>query len=189
MKKYILVSICFILITSFNFAENKEISFFFFDDNIKNFYEKYFKIHGIEHTVDGAYIKINYDINLIKNILQIEKLRMEIIRNNIANALTTRTTNGEFYYRQYIDLNSEGEVIIKEDKDSNPRIVYDPLHPDSIKEEKLNGYVLYPNIYLPNECYDLIIAIQFYNGIVDYIQRNNIGIVIEKIMERSIESK
>ncbi len=117
----------------------------------------------------------NFDISA--TALTAERLRMDLISNNIANANTTRTKEGGPYTRkvpvfmEVIDeaLNSRGQMIarpagvkvvrIKPDENP-PRLVYDPSHPDA----NADGYVLYPDINPVVEMVNLISASRSYEA-------------------------
>ena len=99
-----------------------------------------------------------------------ERLRMDVIAENLANAETTRTPQGGPYQRQEVVLEqaspSFGEVLggvrvagIVNDT-SPPRRVYDPGHPDADKQ----GYVTLPNVNPVNEMVDLITAQRGYEA-------------------------
>ncbi|MDX6547602.1 MAG: flagellar basal-body rod protein FlgC [Gaiellales bacterium] len=99
-----------------------------------------------------------------------ERLRMDVIAENLANANTTRGANGQPYQRQEVLLQqaspSFGQVLggvqvagIVNDP-SPPRKVYDPGHPDADK----NGYVTLPNVNPVNEMVDLITASRGYEA-------------------------
>jgi flagellar basal-body rod protein FlgC len=114
--------------------------------------------------------------------LTAERLRMDVISNNIANANTTRTVEGGPYIRQRVVfaprfdpaptfsplipmMTPEGLPVgvrvtsIQKDP-SPPKLVYDPGHPDANAE----GYVAYPNVNLANEMVDLISASRAYQA-------------------------
>ncbi|HET6847368.1 MAG TPA: flagellar basal body rod protein FlgC [Gaiellales bacterium] len=99
-----------------------------------------------------------------------ERLRMDVIAENLANAETTRTPEGGPYRRQEVVLEQAsptfGEVLggvrvagIVSDT-SPPRRVYDPGHPDADKQ----GYVTLPNVNPVNEMVDLITAQRGYEA-------------------------
>ena len=116
--------------------------------------------------------------------LTAERLRMDVISNNIANANTTRTEQGGAYHRRYVvfmprekELESfedmlqhamgyrrtAGEgvraVAIMEDDQQGP-LVYDPSHPDANEE----GYVEKPNVNIVSEMVDMITAHRAYEA-------------------------
>ena len=99
-----------------------------------------------------------------------ERLRMDVIAENLANADTTRTQSGGPYRRQEVVLQeagpSFGQVLggvqvagIVSDP-TPPRKVYDPGHPDADKQ----GYVTMPNVNPVNEMVDLITAQRGYEA-------------------------
>lgn len=119
-------------------------------------------------------------INVSASGLTAERLRMDIISKNIANANTTRTSSGTPYRRQVpVFKQSEAtfsqvlqsaknggqtgngvEVVgIKEDK-TPFRKVYDPGHPDSDKD----GYVQMPNIDIVTEMINMISSTRAYEA-------------------------
>lgn len=105
--------------------------------------------------------------------LSAERLRMEITANNIANASTTRTEDGEPYRRQAVvfsavmdgasskgDANRGVEVVgIESDMTEFP-VVYNPGHPHA--DEK--GFVKLSNVRIPDEMVDLITASRSYEA-------------------------
>ena len=116
--------------------------------------------------------------------LTAERLRMDVISNNIANANTTRTKNGGAYHRRYVvfkprernvenfekalkNAMGEGQKIgegvraaaIKEDTSQGP-LVYDPGHPDA----NADGYVEKPNVNMVTEMVDMITAHRAYEA-------------------------
>ena len=114
--------------------------------------------------------------------LAAERLRMDTIASNIANATTTRGENGKPYIRKVAvfqenlnkELNSKGKVEeqflgvkavgIEEDK-SPLRRVYDPTNPDADS----TGYVTMPNVNILNEMADMIAATRSYEANVNAI--------------------
>ncbi|HOB19535.1 MAG TPA: flagellar basal body rod protein FlgC [Candidatus Atribacteria bacterium] len=115
--------------------------------------------------------------------LSAERLRMDTITSNIANATTTRTEDGGPYRRKIAvfqeELRTEIDrqtgaarkavsgvkaVGIVEDQSPLQR-VYDPGHPDADEE----GYVLMPNVNILNEMVDMIAATRTYEANVTAI--------------------
>ncbi|WP_459478683.1 flagellar basal body rod protein FlgC [Clostridium saccharoperbutylacetonicum] len=105
--------------------------------------------------------------------LSAERLRMDTITSNMANANTTRSADGSGAYvrkvavfQEALDANKEmaGVKAVKIEKDSSPlRKVYDPTHPDADK----NGYVTMPNVNVLNEMADMMVASRSYEANVD----------------------
>ncbi|HEX4612120.1 MAG TPA: flagellar basal body rod protein FlgC [Urbifossiella sp.] len=104
-----------------------------------------------------------------------ERLRMEVVANNIANAHSTRSANGGPFRRQDVvfaevlggavrpgglpDLRGVRAVDVVEDPSELPR-VYTPGHPDADAE----GFVRMPNVQLPIEMVNLITAARAYEA-------------------------
>ena len=131
-------------------------------------------------------------INTASSGLTAQRTRLDVIADNIANANTTRTTEGgpfrrsrvifrprvsQPYWRgpflpEYLDNGvGRGVRIVKIDKDydSEPRLVYDPTHPDAIKTGPRKGYVEFPNVNVVNEMVDMISASRSYEANVAVI--------------------
>lgn len=109
--------------------------------------------------------------------LQAEKLRMEIVGQNIANAHTTRGPDGKAYARQVVlfeekllqlGLQQDGRMATAKGvqvrdvvtDDTLGPLVYNPGHPDA--DEK--GMVRLPNVNLTHEMVDLIAASRSYEA-------------------------
>jgi flagellar basal-body rod protein FlgC len=100
-----------------------------------------------------------------------ERLRMDVIADNLANADTTRGPNGGPYRRKEVVLESGGagsfdQVLagvhaagIVEDQ-SPLRRVYDPGHPDADAQ----GYVTMPNVNSVTEMVDLVTSTRGYEA-------------------------
>jgi len=119
--------------------------------------------------------------------LTAERLRMDIIANNIANANTTRTQAGGPYRRQMavmgsrpsfaaamtnalgeapaeteiVDTVGRGVRVLQVVADQRPfKVKFDPTHPDA----DANGYVQLPNVDTVTEMVDLIAASRAYEA-------------------------
>jgi len=126
-------------------------------------------------------------INTAASGLTAQRLRQDVISNNIANATTTRTPDGGPFRRSRVVLqprvnqpywkspftpnrldNGVGQgvrvVEVQEDYDSDPRLVWDPEHPDAIKTGARAGYVEMPNVNIVNEMVDMISASRSYEA-------------------------
>ena len=132
-------------------------------------------------------------INIAATGLSAQRLKMDVISNNIANATTTRSTESDGPYRrrrvimQPINLRTrwrspvypfglrtgEGQgvrVVQVERDDHTPlRLVYDPSHPDAIRIGPKKGYVEYPNVNPVTEMVDMIVASRSYEANVQVI--------------------
>ena len=114
--------------------------------------------------------------------LTAERLRMDVISNNIANANTTRTAEGGAYHRRYVVFEPRetaggfssflkksmskleaGDGVravgIEEDRTQGP-LVYDPGNPDA----NAQGYVERPNVNIVSEMVDMITASRAYEA-------------------------
>lgn len=123
-------------------------------------------------------------LNISASGLTAERLRMDTISSNIANADTTRSgTAGEPYRRKiatfqsdvdkkYNELTGQYTTELKgvkavgiEDDTSDFRKVYDPANPDA----GADGYVLMPNVNVLNEMADMISSTRAYQANVSAI--------------------
>ncbi len=132
-------------------------------------------------------------INVAASGLSTQRTRLDVISNNIANADTTRTTEGGPYRRSRVILrprvqqpywkspflpksmnNGVGQGVriseIEKDMDSDPRLVYDPTHPDAIKSGPREGYVEMPNVNVVDEMVDMISASRSYEANVAVVE-------------------
>ena len=113
--------------------------------------------------------------------LAAERLRMDVIAQNLANANSTRGPDGQPYRRHEVvfrsaDVGGEADgrvserasteamhgvepVAIVEDP-SALRTVYDPSHPDADED----GYVHYPNVNPVTEMVDMMTATRAYEA-------------------------
>ena len=114
-----------------------------------------------------------------------ERLRTDVISDNIANATTTRTQEGGAFRRSRVLLAErtgsglaesfipseiergpgKGVRVMGVEKDTaDMRMVYDPTHPDAIQSGPKAGYVEYPNVNIVTEMVDLISASRSYEA-------------------------
>ena len=117
-------------------------------------------------------------IDISASGLTAQRLRMDVISNNIANVNTTRSENGEPYRRKMpvfaarlqeeMDnlANDKGnagngvEVSKIRESSQPPKLVYKPQHPDADE----NGYVEMPNINVVSEMTDMMSASKAYQA-------------------------
>ncbi|BCJ95252.1 flagellar basal-body rod protein FlgC [Anaerocolumna cellulosilytica] len=120
-------------------------------------------------------------MNVSASGMTAQRLRMDLISQNIANVNTTRDENGEAYRRKILVfeekgrgsfasiLNSKSSTFagngvkvteITEDKETAMNVVYDPSHPDADED----GYVTYPNVNTVTEMTNLIDASRAYEA-------------------------
>lgn len=131
-------------------------------------------------------------LNVGASGLSAQRMRMDVIANNIANVNTTRTTEGGPFQRSRVILRprndrlrfispllpeklkptvGEGVRIVKIARDNaKPRLKYDPTHPDSIKFGPKKGYVQMPNVNVVTEMVDMISATRSYEANLSMIQ-------------------
>lgn len=117
-------------------------------------------------------------LNISGSALTAQKLRMDIVSQNISNANTTRTEDGGPYRRKLVVFREGGEsfsdimgryggasgvevsAIVEDPGDLKP--VYNPGHPDADE----NGYVMMPNVDTMEEMVDMISATRSYEASV-----------------------
>jgi flagellar basal-body rod protein FlgC len=113
--------------------------------------------------------------------LTAQRLRMDVIASNLANAEATSTPEGGPYKRERVVFepimrdtfektngtdgpqspSSNGvEVRGVIQDDDEPRMVYDPTHPDANDD----GFVAYPNVDLVTEMTDMLSASRSYEA-------------------------
>jgi len=126
-------------------------------------------------------------INIAATGLSAQRLRLDVISNNIANATTTRNTSGDGPFRRDqvvmtpVNLRNtwkspvyprgletgmgRGVKVMRIEKDMSPlRLVYDPSHPDAIAIGPKKGYVEMPNVNIVTEMTDMISASRSYEA-------------------------
>lgn len=132
-------------------------------------------------------------INIAATGMSAERLRTDVISNNIANASTTRTPEGGAFKKSEVifePVASDNPTwrlpFVNEDMDNGPgkgvrvktiskdtsqgRLVYDPQHPDAIQSGPNKGYVEYPNVNIVEEMVNLISASRAYEANVTVVQ-------------------
>ena len=133
-------------------------------------------------------------INISGSGLSAQRVRMDVISNNIANVNTTRTASGKVFNRSMVILRPRNDehvyrspllperlktppgngvkiVEIREDV-APPRLVYMPEHPDAIKSGPKKGYVEMPNVNMVTEMVDMISATRSYEANISAIQNS-----------------
>ncbi len=142
--------------------------------------------------------------NIAATGLTAQRLRMDVISGNIANATTTRTPDGQGPYQRkraiFAPVNirtnyrspyvpgridhgiGRGVRVVKIEEDKAPfRLVYDPSHPDAIETGPQKGYVRMPNVNVVTEMTDLISASRSYEANVMMV--NNAKSMFNKALE------
>ncbi len=136
-------------------------------------------------------------LDVSASALSAERLRMNTISSNLANAQTTRTPEGGPYRRkdpifeavptrdfasELKDKMSGGalhevKVVDVVSDTGSPKMVYEPGHPDA----NADGYVAYPNINTMEEMVNLITASRTYEANVTAMN------VSRDMMNKSLE--
>ena len=127
-------------------------------------------------------------VNIVASGLTAQQLRLDVVAENITNATTTRTENGEGAYRRKMvvfqaetgrdsfrdamaraayglspngDPNAGGVKVAQIVEDPSPmKLVYDPTHPDANED----GYLEMPNVDTVKEITDAMAATQAYSA-------------------------
>lgn len=126
-------------------------------------------------------------IDIAASGMTAERLRLDVVSNNLANVNTTRTENGTPYRRQIVvfepreDFESVLQTNINKDNSQGARIdqvgqgvraraiiedqspfraVYEPGHPDADAQ----GYVMMPNVNAVAEMIDMLSASKAYEA-------------------------
>lgn len=120
--------------------------------------------------------------------MQAERVRMDVVSENLANAETTKAANGQPYRRKDVVFQEAGDQgssfasilagvsnstpthgvkVAGIVEDSSPlKRIYDPGHPDADKD----GYVTMPNVNTVTEMTDLISSSRSYEANVTAMQ-------------------
>jgi flagellar basal-body rod protein FlgC len=120
-------------------------------------------------------------LDISASALVAQRIRLNVVTENLANAETTRGPDGGPYRRKVAVFGAEpagtfGQALaaavptvtvldIQESEDA-PRAVYQPAHPDANPE----GYVMMPNINSVLEMADLLAATRAYEANVTAVQ-------------------
>ncbi len=98
--------------------------------------------------------------------LHAEWVRLQVVANNVANAETTQTPEGGPYRRRQVIFSTvldglNGVRVRAVVPSSEPfRMVYNPGHPDADQD----GFVAMPNVKVPMEMIDLLMASRAYEA-------------------------
>jgi flagellar basal-body rod protein FlgC len=116
-----------------------------------------------------------------------QRLRSDVIADNMANASTTRTAEGGPFRQSRVIMrprvespywrspflpdaldNGIGRGVrvaeVQKDYATENRLVYDPTHPDAIRTGPRQGYVEMPNVDIVTEMTDMISASRAYEA-------------------------
>ena len=126
-------------------------------------------------------------INIASTGMAFERLRTDVIADNIANASSTRTPDGGPFQRAMVIAEPVASShptwrmpFVSEEQDnghgkgvrvreivkdtSEGKLVWDPTNPDAFTAGPKAGYVEYPNVNIVNEMVDLISASRAYEA-------------------------
>jgi flagellar basal-body rod protein FlgC len=126
-------------------------------------------------------------MNIAATGLTANRMRLDVIADNMANVNTTRTTEGGPFRRSRVIMrpvvegpywrspflpesvdNGIGKgvrvVEVQKDNSTEPRYVYDPTHPDALVSGPRQGYVEMPNVDIVTEMTDMISASRSYEA-------------------------
>jgi flagellar basal-body rod protein FlgC len=131
-------------------------------------------------------------INIAATGLSAERVRLDVIADNMANVNTTRTSEGGPFRRSRVVMrprvdspywrspflpesvdNGIGRgvrvVEVQKDNKENP-LRWDPTHPDAIRSGPRQGYVELPNVDVVTEMVDMISASRSYEANASIIE-------------------
>jgi flagellar basal-body rod protein FlgC len=126
-------------------------------------------------------------INIAATGMSVQRLRSDVIADNMANASTTRTDEGGPFRRSRVIMrprvespywrspflpetldNGIGKGVrvaeVQKDYSTENKLVYDPTHPDAIRTGPRAGYVEMPNVDIVTEMTDMISASRAYEA-------------------------
>lgn len=131
-------------------------------------------------------------INIASTGMSAERLRSDVISDNIANSSTTRTQDGGAFKRSRVIMGEKnagmtfrvpflpdnldkgvgsGVRVLGIEKDKTEgNFIYDPTHPDAITAGPMEGYVEMPNVNIVTEMVDLISASRAYEANAAVVQ-------------------
>jgi flagellar basal-body rod protein FlgC len=121
-------------------------------------------------------IQLLSGIDSTASALDAERIRMDVVSENIANINTTKGLDGKPYQRQQVvfesvlsaqqNSDSSGPVpqttqVVRVEKDNRPpRMIYNPSHPDA----NAQGMVAMPDINIHEEMVDMIASSRAYEA-------------------------
>lgn len=111
------------------------------------------------------------NMRISASALTAERLRMDVVSNNIANANSTSTPAGGAYQRQRVLFSAMAagggvavQAVVGDDRPG--KVAFEPGHPDANED----GYVTYPNVDIATEMVDLISAARAYQANIAALQ-------------------
>jgi len=107
--------------------------------------------------------------------LAVQRTKMDVVAENLANVTTTRTPEGGPYKKKIVNVAAENFAFKDQMRDAvkgvkvdsidettlGMKTVYDPNNPDADQ----NGYVVMPNVDIIREMTDMITAARAYEAV------------------------
>ena len=132
-------------------------------------------------------------INIASTGLSANRMRLDVISDNMANANTTRTNEGGPFRRSRVVMrprvdapywrspflpesmdNGIGQGVrvaeVQKDYATENKFRWDPTHPDAIQSGPREGYVELPNVDIVTEMVDMISASRAYEANASIIE-------------------
>jgi len=113
-------------------------------------------------------------VDIAASGLRAESVRLSVIARNIANARTSRTDAGTPYRRQQVVLRTDPAGLtgvrveqVRPDLQTDLKRTYLPGHPDADDD----GYVLMPNVSVPTEMMNMMVASRSYQANAAVLKR------------------
>jgi len=115
-------------------------------------------------------------LDISTSALVAQRVRMNVISQNLANVSTTRNEAGELapFQKRFVvfqtddSLSERGAAGVKvasvDIDDAPPLYKFDPTNPDAIPEGPHQGYVAYPNIDMITEFTDALAVARAYEA-------------------------
>ena len=107
--------------------------------------------------------------------MSVQRTKMDVVAENLANVSTTKTPEGGPYKKKVVNLTAENvpfkdrmrdavkqvKVDSVQETTAGMKTVYDPVHPDADK----SGNVTMPNVDVMREMTDMIMATRAYEAV------------------------
>ena len=173
MRKYLYFLSILLILSNYGFSQNFE--------SRQDIYSKYIIENGIPIIIDERiefFGKVT-DENVI-GFIELLLLKMDTIKNNIENANNTKKVNSENLFQSKMIVIRNGRPSV-ELRNSQSRLVYDPMHEDSIKEGPRIGYVEYPDVDIISEIVDLINANYIFKIFINELKKKGLNIPINYV--------
>ncbi len=121
-------------------------------------------------------------LDISTSALVAQRVRMNVISQNLANLSTTRNEAGEIapYQKRQVSLQTDesigtrgasGVKVASVEIDQSPPLYkWDPTNPDAIQQGPHQGYVAYPNVDMITEFTDALAVARAYEANVGAIE-------------------